>query len=181
MGQSKIAVQAEEWCWVGLLSCGKGENHRWRQPGVESEPEKDVFLWGLILRRNRQPTPVFLPRIDASIDGGAWRATVHGVKKSWTWLSDFTYFLWFGVKNQNPGLSDFTYFLWFGVKNQNPGGERKALHLWADYEQLSVECQSPSRSMRVFSWKGGLAWGLRAWVGRRISNVWDSMEYQSLY
>ena len=62
MGQSKIAVQAEEWCWVGLLSCGKGENHRWRQPGVESKPEKNVFLWRLIQRKKRQPTPVFLPR-----------------------------------------------------------------------------------------------------------------------
>ena len=29
---------------------------------MESEPEKDVFLWGLIWRRKRQPTPVFLPR-----------------------------------------------------------------------------------------------------------------------
>ena len=26
------------------------------------------------------------------MDGGAWRATVHGVTKSWTWLSDFTIF-----------------------------------------------------------------------------------------
>ena len=25
-----------------------------------------------------------------SMDRGAWRATVHGVEKSWTWLSDFT-------------------------------------------------------------------------------------------
>ena len=25
------------------------------------------------------------------MDGGAWRATVHGVTKNWTQLSDFTY------------------------------------------------------------------------------------------
>ena len=25
------------------------------------------------------------------MDGGAWRATVHGVAKSWTGLSDFTF------------------------------------------------------------------------------------------
>ena len=25
------------------------------------------------------------------MDGGAWQATVHGVTKSWTRLSDFTY------------------------------------------------------------------------------------------
>ena len=27
------------------------------------------------------------------MDGGAWGATVHGVAKSWTWLSDFTHSL----------------------------------------------------------------------------------------
>ena len=26
------------------------------------------------------------------MDGGAWQATVHGVAKSWTQLSDFTFF-----------------------------------------------------------------------------------------
>ena len=26
------------------------------------------------------------------LDGGAWQATVHGVAKSWTQLSDFTFF-----------------------------------------------------------------------------------------
>ena len=25
------------------------------------------------------------------MDRGAWRVTVHGVAKSWTWLSDFTF------------------------------------------------------------------------------------------
>ena len=29
-------------------------------------------------------------RLENSMDGGAWEATVHGVTKSWTWLSDFT-------------------------------------------------------------------------------------------
>ena len=38
------------------------------------------------------PTPVLLP--GNPMDGGAWWATVHGVAKSWTWLSDFTHFHW---------------------------------------------------------------------------------------
>ena len=29
------------------------------------------------------------------MDGGAWWATVHGAAKSWTRLSDFTFFLFF--------------------------------------------------------------------------------------
>ena len=38
-------------------------------------------------------------------DGGAWWATVHGVAKSWTQLSDFTFFFSivpFGEGNGNP-------------------------------------------------------------------------------
>ena len=39
------------------------------------------------------------------MDGGAWWAEVHGVAKSWTRLSDFTFFLSivpFGEGNGNP-------------------------------------------------------------------------------
>ena len=37
---------------------------------------------------NGKPTPVFLP--ENPMDGGAWEATVHGVEKIQTRLSDFT-------------------------------------------------------------------------------------------
>ena len=40
-------------------------------------------------RRQWQPTPVLLP--GKSMDGGAWQAAVHGVAKSRTRLSDFTF------------------------------------------------------------------------------------------
>ena len=43
------------------------------------------FSW----RRKCQPTPVFLPG-DSHARGALW-ATVHGVAKSWTQLSDFTF------------------------------------------------------------------------------------------
>ena len=53
-------------------------------------------------RRKWQPTPVLL---ENSMDGGAWQATVHGFAKSWTRLSDLTFFLSivpFGEGNGNP-------------------------------------------------------------------------------
>ena len=40
-------------------------------------------------RRQWHPTPVLLP--GKSMDGGAWKAAVHGVAKSQTGLSDFTF------------------------------------------------------------------------------------------
>ena len=38
--------------------------------------------------------------LENSIDRGAWRATVHGVEKNWTWLSDFYYYLLLTIKAQ---------------------------------------------------------------------------------
>ena len=37
--------------------------------------------------------PLQYSYLENSMDRGAWWATVHGVGKSWTWLSDFTFFL----------------------------------------------------------------------------------------
>ena len=47
--------------------------------------------WGgkISWRRKWQPTPVFLP--ENPMDRGAWWATAHGVAKSRTRLSDFTF------------------------------------------------------------------------------------------
>ena len=36
-------------------------------------------------------TPLQYPCLENPMDGGAWWATVHGVAKSQTWLSDFTF------------------------------------------------------------------------------------------
>ena len=44
-------------------------------------------------RRQWHPTPVLLP--GKSMDGGAWKAVVHGVTKSRTRLSDFTFTFYF--------------------------------------------------------------------------------------
>ena len=43
----------------------------------------NMFIW----RRKWQPTPVFLPGKSYGVRG-AWRAIVHGITKSWIWLSN---------------------------------------------------------------------------------------------
>ena len=48
---------------------------------------RDLFL--SILKRQWHPTPVLC--LENPRDGGAWWAIVHGVAKSQTWLSDFTF------------------------------------------------------------------------------------------
>ena len=49
----------------------------------------DTWVGKIFWRRKWQPTPASLPK--NSMDGGAWLAIVHGVAKSWTGLSDFTF------------------------------------------------------------------------------------------
>ena len=51
---------------------------------------------GLILRLGRSPgegigNPLQHSCLENPMDGGAWQAAVHGVAKSQTWLSDFTF------------------------------------------------------------------------------------------
>ena len=52
-------------------------------PAMQETPLGGMIPW----RRAWQPTPVFLPG-DTPMGRGAWWATVHGVTKSWTQLSD---------------------------------------------------------------------------------------------
>ena len=41
----------------------------------------------------RNGNPLQYSCLESPMDGGAWLATVHGVAKSQTWLSDFTIYL----------------------------------------------------------------------------------------
>ena len=45
--------------------------------------------------------PLQYPGLENSMDRGGWQATVHGVSKSWTQLSDF-HFHFFILSGQNP-------------------------------------------------------------------------------
>ena len=77
--------------------------------------------------------------LENPVDGGAWSATVHGVAKSWTQLSDFTFFLsafFWGVPHINGIESSCPFKLsckggairpWLGIQIlQYPVRARKA-------------------------------------------------------
>ena len=60
-------------------------------PPMQEMPAKqelhvESLGWEDPLKRKWQPTPIFLP--GNTMDRGAWRATVQGVAKSRTWLSN---------------------------------------------------------------------------------------------
>ena len=66
--------------WLGEISSGLLRVSTW---------DLWALLRSLLWRRQWQPTPVLMP--GKSRDGGAWWAAVHGVAKSRTWLSDFSF------------------------------------------------------------------------------------------
>ena len=65
------------------------------------------------------------------MDREAWHAVVHGVTKSWTWLSDWTELNWFIGRN---GVEGETPVLWPpDVKNELIGKGPHAGKDWSQY------------------------------------------------
>ena len=86
------------------------------------------------LNRSRQwhPTPVLLP--GKSMDGGAWWAAVHGVSKSWTLLSDFTFTFHFHALEKEMATHS-SVLAW-----RIPGmGRLVGCHLWGHTESGTTE------------------------------------------
>ena len=57
---------------------------------IPEPPGEPIFLY-TILHMEGNGTPLQYSRLENSMDGGAWWAVVHGVAKSQTRLSDFTF------------------------------------------------------------------------------------------
>ena len=97
--------------------------------------------------------------LELVMDREAWRAAVHGVAKSWTWLRDWTELnLWIGCREWGQGnqrwLLDFgliNHKWWFlkgrqeKIKSQ---GERYEFHfeyeVWNAYEVFMERCKAQS-------------------------------------
>ena len=59
-------------------------------------------MYSIYRRRQWHPTPVLLP--GKFMDGGAWKAAVHGVAKSRTQLSDFTFTFYFQALEKEKAI-----------------------------------------------------------------------------
>ena len=70
-------------------------------------------------RRQWHPTPVLLP--GKPLDGGAWKATVHGVAEGQTRLSDFTFTFHFHALEKETA-THFSTLAWRIPGTGEPGG-----------------------------------------------------------
>ena len=78
--------------------------------------------------------PLQYPCLENPMDGGAWQATVHGVAKSWTQLSDFTFTFHFHVLEK--GMATHSSILaWSIPETEEPVGCR----LWGHTESDTTD------------------------------------------
>ena len=168
--EHKVALQL--WGWYDTVRQGK----TWvdtEYEHVESEPTagdtqkttssftKEMMvkrgefsrrLW----RRQWHPTPVLLP--GESQGGGAWEAAVHGVARSQTWLSDFTFtFHCHALEKQLATHS--SVLAWRIAWREEPGGLpsmglHRVGHDWSNLTAAArcVGLQRPVSRMSTWNW-----------------------------
>ena len=78
--------------WAAVY--GVAQSRTWlKRLSSSSSSSSRFFLFGtsLLFYGEGSGTPLQYSCLENPMDGGAWWATVHGVAKSRTWLSDFTF------------------------------------------------------------------------------------------
>ena len=86
--------------------------------------------------REGNGTPLQYSCLENHMDGGAWWATVHGVAKSWTRLSNFTFTFHFHALEKGMATHS-SVFAWIIPGTGEPGGlpsmgSHRVGHDWSD-------------------------------------------------
>ena len=96
-------------------------------------------------------TPLQYSCLENPMDGGAWKAAVHGVAKSRTWLSDFTFTFPFHALEKEMA----THFSVLALRipgMREPGwlpsmGSHRVGHDWNDLAVAAADCSTPGFSV----------------------------------
>ena len=86
--------------------------------------------------REGNGTPLQYSCLENPMDGGAWWAAVHGVARSWTWLSDFTFTFHFHALEKEMATHS-SVLAWRIPGTGEPGGlpsmgSHRVGHDWSD-------------------------------------------------
>ena len=133
-------------------------------------------------RRQWHPTPVLLP--GESTDGGAWLAAVHGVAKSWTRLSDFTFTFYFHALEKE--MATYSSILaWRIPGTGKPGGLRsmgshRVGHDWSDLAAAAAERISVLTSRVNDPAVVGMRWGVVV-KPNASSFPWGDLNFKKLF
>ena len=81
-------------------------------------------------------TPLQYSCLENPMDGGAWKAAVHGVAEGWTWLSDFTFTFHFHAWEKEMATHS-SVLAWRIPGMREPGGlpsmrSNRVGHDWSD-------------------------------------------------
>ena len=96
-------------------------------------------------------TPLQYSCLENPMDGGAWWAAVHGVAKSRTWLSDFTFTFHFHAVEKEMATHS-SVLAWRIPGTEEPGGlpsmgSQRVGHNWSD---LAAAAVGPSTSLFTY-------------------------------
>ena len=136
---------------------------------------------GLIPGLGRSPgegngNPLQYSCLENSMDGEAWWATVRGVAKSQTWLSDFTHYIYIHTHTRIYKIAILTGMRWYLIK------VLIALPWWLvtlsifyiHIYLLATWCERPTHWKRPWCWERWRAGeeGNRGWEGWIASTQW---------
>ena len=100
-------------------------------------------------------TPLQYSCLENPMDGGAWWAAVHGVARSWTWLSDFTFT--FHVHALEKEMATHSSVLAWRIPGMGePGGlpslgSHRVGHDWSDLAAAAAAAANVIRMVYTYS------------------------------
>ena len=174
------------WHWLStnyyiwyLLSLFK-QIHPFEQTLTLSQYEFILLVEGH-RRRKWEPAPIFLPR--ESQDRGAWWATVHGVTKSWTRLSNWTTANSLSHPDKTKSATDSNLIICEMALSQNCLADlRKMYLLWQKRENYSkitdIVVQDSSGRTRVSCYA---SYTVSEWLIQRKFRWWSLLEWHNIH
>ena len=128
---------------IGSELSHPGKLQTGRRKAGDRVGEKDVH--GIWNHGEGDGTPLQYSCLENPMDGGAWWAAVHGVVKSQTWLSDFTFtFHFHALEKECSGEPHSSVLAWRIPGNGEPGGllsmgSHRVGHDWSDLAAAAAD------------------------------------------
>ena len=120
---------------------------------------KFLFWLSITFQQRRQWNPLQYSCLEKPMDRGAWWAAVHGVAKSWTRLSDFTFTFHFHALEKEMATYS-SILVWRILWTEEPGGLLSiGLHSQTWLKWLSMHYLPVGMGSEPQKWEEKWEWG----------------------